>query len=98
MEVIVWKAAKLDMFEAGNWLEEQQAGQGRKFIQEVESTFLRISLFPFASILHARGFRTIVVTKYKYLILFRVKKKRIEVFAVIHGARDRSSWEHRVPK
>ncbi|WBX99290.1 type II toxin-antitoxin system RelE/ParE family toxin [Chryseobacterium gambrini] len=76
--------AENDLLEAALWYENQQTGLGEKFIQKVESYFLRIQNHPFHFPLKKGNLREAYIQKFPYVIIYQIIGDNIIVFAVFN--------------
>ncbi|NPA08406.1 MAG: type II toxin-antitoxin system RelE/ParE family toxin [Chlorobi bacterium] len=76
--------AENDLLEATLWYENQQTGLGEKFIQKVESYFLRIQNHPFHFPLKKGNLREAYIQKFPYVIIYQITGDHIIVFAVFN--------------
>ena len=76
--------AEVDLLEAALWYESQQTGLGEKFIQKVESYFLRIQNYPFHFPLKKGNLREAYIQKFPYVIIYQIIGDNIIVFAVFN--------------
>lgn len=76
--------AENDLLEATLWYENQQTGLGEKFIQKVESYFLRIQNHPFHFPLKKGKLREAYIQKFPYVIIYQITGDHIIVFAVFN--------------
>ncbi len=77
-----------DTREAYDWYEEQLAGLGNKFLDELETYYLKIEKYPAAFSKFYKNYRKAGLKKFPFLIIFTIIKSEIIVFAVFHVKRD----------
>ena len=77
-------------------LEEMRTGLGRKFIAELKVVLERIESMPELHGIVWKDVRAVRVKKFQYIVYYVVFDDRVEVLAVIHGARDSAVWQARV--
>jgi plasmid stabilization system protein ParE len=94
---IVFRAeAQAEFDEAFDWYEQQQAGLGVDFLVCVAEVLERIKSLPEAYEVVFEGVRRAVVSKFPYLILYKVDPDRVVILAVFHSKRDPQVWQVRV--
>ncbi len=74
------------------WYNEQRDGLGEEFLAAVDTVFDTIEKYPeiFARI-HGEV-RRAVLSRFPYVVFYRVESKRVVVLAVLHTARDPKVW------
>lgn len=87
--------AQQDFDDACNWYESQRAGLSREFCEAVEAAVLRIERNPKGFPLLYKDFRQVLVRRFPYALIYRVRPKRLEIEAVFHTHRDPNSWKSR---
>lgn len=73
----------------------KQAGLGIRFYQAIETTLARIAQHPNSFPTVKGGARRVLVEKFPYSIIYRVKAEVVVVVAVIHHRRNPIVWERR---
>lgn len=94
--VVVRRLTAADLEEAYGWYEMQQAGLGRRFLDEIEAYLERISQRPESYAVALRDARRALVRRFPYSIYYRVRTGEIRVLAVIHQSRNPRVWQRRV--
>ena len=87
--------AETDIKEAAIWYEKQQKSLGNDFLDEVQSTFEIISNNPHLYVEIHRQVRRALIHRFPFAIYYRIEKKRLIVFAVMHGSRHPRQWKQR---
>ena len=77
------------------WYEEQRAGLGREFLDELDVVYARIAKFPFIHAKLYRGLRRARLRRFPVRVFYLVSESEILVVAVIHRARRPSVWRSR---
>lgn len=74
------------------WYNEQRDGLGEEFLAAVDTVFDTIEKYPeiFARI-HGEV-RRAVLSRFPYVVFYRVESKRVVVLTVLHTARDPKVW------
>lgn len=93
--LIVRPAAEGDIEEAYHYLETTRAGVGDHFVIRLREVFERIESVSEAPALVWHDVRAVRKRTFRYVIYYVVFADRIEVLAVIHGARHESAWRSR---
>ncbi|MGE4513827.1 MAG: type II toxin-antitoxin system RelE/ParE family toxin [Chryseobacterium sp.] len=76
--------AEDDLLEAALWYESQQIGLGKKFVQKVESYFIRIQNNPLHFPLKKENLREAYIQKFPYVIIYQIIGDNIIVFSVFN--------------
>jgi toxin ParE1/3/4 len=92
--VILSPAADREFDAAAHWYEEH-TGKGASFVFQVQETLDRIARTPEIHAIVYKNLRRARVSKFPYLVYYRVLADRVEVLAVVHGHRDPSVWQSR---
>ena len=93
--VILRPEAEEDMAAARDWYEQQRAGLGDEFIDEADRLFARLAATPEMHQVVLKDVRRGKLRRFPYVVYYRVRAKRVEVLAVMHGRRDPSAWHDR---
>ena len=96
LEILVRPEAEHDLMEAAAWYEQQQAGLGYRFSEEIETTFARISRHPYSYETLHRGTRRALLRRFPFGIFYRVEDAGIVILAVMHASRDPRRWRDRL--
>jgi hypothetical protein len=70
--------------EAYEWYNEQQPGLGDLFLDELESCFDKLELWPLAYGKIKKNYRQLVLQTFPYVIVFEILKKDVVVYSVFH--------------
>lgn len=100
LPVILRHEAEVDIQEARDQLETVRVGLGTQVLARVREVLARIEKMPE---LHGKVWQDVRAARLKqfryvvyFIVLeFIVLEDRVEVLAVLHGARDPSSWQAR---
>lgn len=95
MPVILRHEAEVDVQEARDQLEAVRVGLGNQVLARVREVLARIEKMPE---LHGKVWQDVRAARlkqFRYIVYFIVLADRVEVLAVLHGARDPSSWKSR---
>jgi toxin ParE1/3/4 len=95
LPVILRPAADADVQEIHDELEQSQAGLGGRFIERVREALRRIESMPEMYGLVWQDVRAVRLRLFRYVVYYVVFADRVEVLAVMHGARDASAWQSR---
>jgi plasmid stabilization system protein ParE len=79
--------AVADVTEAAKWYDQQQAGLGQSFLDDIEATLVRIDRRPNAHRQIAGGFRRALAGRFPYAIYVIVTVDAIVVYGVFHQRR-----------
>jgi toxin ParE1/3/4 len=95
LPVILRHEAEVDIQEARDQLEAIRVGLGNQVLARVREVLDRIEKMPE---LHGKVWedvRAARLKQFRYIVYFIVLADRVEVLAVLHSARDPSSWQSR---
>jgi len=95
LPVILRHEAEVDIQGARDQLEAVLVGLGNQVLARVREVLARIEKMPE---LHGKvweDLRAARLKQFRYIVYFIVLEDRIEVLAVLHGARDPSAWQSR---
>jgi toxin ParE1/3/4 len=95
LPVILRHEAEVDIQGARDQLEAVRVGLGNQVLARVREVLARIEKMPE---LHGKvweDLRAARLKQFRYIVYFIVLEDRIEVLAVLHGARDPSAWQSR---
>ena len=87
-DVQVRRAAELDVAEAQVWYESRQSGLGAEFRSEIFRVFDRLAETPFIYQIVHRDVRRAIVSRFPYLIWYRVVGETVIVLACTYAGRD----------
>lgn len=91
--LVVGPAAEREVEAAARWYEEQAAGLGRAFVDEVIAAFEAIENAPERYALLREPYRRTLLVRFPYAIIYKVTATRVYVRAVAHGKRRPGYWE-----
>jgi plasmid stabilization system protein ParE len=87
--------AETDVADAAAWYENQGAGLGAEFLDEVLAACNIIADNPqMYPVLH-RGTRRAVIHKFPFGIHYRVENDLVTIIGVMHASRDPNQWKKR---
>jgi len=95
LPVILRHEAEVDVQEARDQLESVRVGLGTQVLARLREVLARIEKMPE---LHGKVWQDVRAARLKQfrsIVYFIVLADRVEVLAVLHGARDPSSWQSR---
>ena len=95
LPVILRHEAEVDVQEARDQLEAVRVGLGTQVLARLREVLARIEKMPE---LHGKVWQDVRAARLKQvrcIVYFIVLTDRVEVLAVLHGARDPSSWQSR---
>ena len=85
-----------DIKNSYRWYEEQNAGLGEDFIEEVENSYQAIIDFPKAWAPFPYGFRRYLLSRFPYSIIYKIEEDTIYVVAIMHNSRKPGFWLERL--
>jgi len=95
LPVFLRHEAEVDVQEARDQLEALRDGLGTQVLARVREVLARIEKMPELYGKVWQDVRAARLKQFRYIVYFIVLADRVEVLAVLHGARDPSSWQSR---
>lgn len=99
MKVVFHHDAILDISGGATWYAEHDPALGRRFIAAIESSIVRLRLFPEKAQLvnwtHSDQIRRVGVLGFPYSIFYGQYDGELVIFAVSHHKQNPRSWEFR---
>ena len=95
LPVILRPEAEADIRATHDDLERTQAGLGERFAAQVRAVLERVEVLPKLYGVIWQDVRAARVKRFRYVVYYVVFADRVEVLAVLHGARDASAWQTR---
>ena len=83
----------LDVGAAFAWYENEQAGLGLDFLNELRAAYDRIADGPFKYQDLRSGIRRALLRRFLYAVYFAVEADVVVVLAVLHVSRDPAEWQ-----
>ena len=96
LPVIVRPTAEGDVRDIFAYLEQVREGLGRTFIDRLRDVLEKIESMPEMFGVVWRDVRAVRLRRFQYVVYYSVFHDRVEILAVIHGARDDAIWRSRV--
>jgi plasmid stabilization system protein ParE len=93
--LIIRPEAEADLFEARGWYEEKQADLGSEFLTEIDDVFDRIGERPDLYAVEYKEVRRVALSRFPYVVYYRIVEETVEVIGVLHGSRDPKHWKSR---
>ena len=85
----------IDIEAAFRWYENEQAGLGLEFIDELRAAYDRIVDGPFKYSQLRSKTRRALLKRFPYAVYFVVEQQIIVILAVLHTSRDPAEWQRR---
>jgi ParE toxin of type II toxin-antitoxin system, parDE len=98
MIVRIVPEARLELREAADFYEKQQAGLGRRFWQEADEHVHWISLHAEVPRLRLSGYRRVDLRVFPYCIAYIVRGNVLWILAIAHSSRRPEYWIERQKK
>jgi toxin ParE1/3/4 len=96
MKLELLSIAQIELVDAAKYYESVSKGLGWDFIIEVKHGLKSIASHPETwAILHG-DIRRILIRRFPYALLYKIKRDRIVVYAVMHLSRNPDSWKDRL--
>ncbi|XXY44218.1 type II toxin-antitoxin system RelE/ParE family toxin [Sorangium sp. So ce269] len=100
IRLIVRPPAERDIREAAEWYEDEEAGLGGQFVDELRHIIRRISELPSQFPDVGRGIHRALLKRFPYAIYFLLRGETDEraavILAVLHQRRSPSAWKKRI--
>ena len=94
-ELLVRRAARLEIQNAANWYEDRVAGLGAAFVEEVDKCFESIrSAARRYPVVH-REIRRALLKRFPYAIYFVLRNGSVIIIGCMHTHRDPKRWQRR---
>jgi plasmid stabilization system protein ParE len=74
--------------DAYDWYESQKVGLGELFLTELDRNYQRLQTFPTAYSKRESRYRHSKLKRFPYIVVFKIIKTQIVVYAVFHTSRD----------
>ena len=74
--------------DAYDWYETEKGGLGEFFLKELDEHYQKLQAFPAAYGRKEGNYRQISLRKFPYVIVFRIIKTTVVVYAVFHTSRN----------
>lgn len=92
MKIVFSACAKLELDDAGNYLELEFEGLGDRFKTEVKAALKRISRHPMAWSIERGEIRRCLLHTFPYKIMYSIETDHIFVTAIAHQHRRPDHW------
>lgn len=93
MRTIRWHpVARVELGDAAEHYARQRAGLGEVFVRAVYHVIDIISQFPLAGRVVHPGYHRMVVHRFPYSVIYRVRVKYLEIIAVVPHLLDQNNW------
>lgn len=89
--------AEEELAQAAEWYESRRAGLGVDLVVEVDRTFEAIAAAPLSCPLWRddRPYRRSVLSRFPFVVFYRLEGERVVVLAVAHARRKHGYWMDR---
>jgi plasmid stabilization system protein ParE len=95
LPVVLRPEASQDAEEARDYHEARRPGSGQSFLNRLNEALQRIGALPEMYGIVWHNVRAARLRQFTYVVYYRILHDRVEVLAVMHGARDASAWQGR---
>ena len=96
-ELILAPEAEADIAEARDWYDARRSGLGAEFLAEMHLAFAKIEKNPLQYQISWQHFRSVVLARFPYNVIYSASSGVIRIVACVHGKRDPNVWRERVP-
>ena len=87
--------ADLDVAAAYQWYQNERAGLGVEFLDQLGTAYDRIADDPFQYQDLESGIRRALLRRFPYAVYFAVERNAVVILAVLHVSRDPAEWQRR---
>jgi plasmid stabilization system protein ParE len=91
-------AAEADIRETHEAYELIRPGLGNRFVDRLREVLERIEFMPEMYGIVWQDVRAVRLKRFRHVVYYVVLGGRVEVLAVMHGARDASAWQSRIER
>jgi len=95
MHVTFLSVAQKEIFDSVAYYEQRDTGLGVKFMEEIEETVDLILQFPESGKLLNAYARRVLLNRFPFGIVYRVRNNKIIILAVMHLKREPNYWVRR---
>jgi plasmid stabilization system protein ParE len=95
VRVEILPEADRELEDSARWYEEQEAGAGDDFIEEVERTIAKIAESPETWPFILGSSRRCLVHRFPYGVVYTYRQGTVRIEAVMHLGRRPGYWRHR---
>ena len=95
LPVIFLPEARQEFDDAYDWYENQRAGLGETFADQVQRVLDRIAAMPRMHATVLGDVRKAVVKQFPYCVFYREEASCVRVLSVFHTSRDPKIWQRR---
>jgi plasmid stabilization system protein ParE len=95
--LLILSAAERDLSEAFAWYENHQSGLGLDFLRAVDARVCSIEHTPEICGFIERHYRSAMVRRFPYMILYTYSEGIVTIYAVFHTSQDPHKWRSRLP-
>jgi plasmid stabilization system protein ParE len=96
--LISHSSVDLDVGAAFEWYENERAGLGVEFLDELRAAYDHIAEGPLKYQEVSRGIRRALLRRFPYAVYFAIEGEIVVVAAVLHASRDPAEWQRRSRK
>jgi toxin ParE1/3/4 len=96
LRVIVRPAAEADINEIHSYLEQVREGLGSQFAANLREVLEPLEKSPEMHGVVWRDIRAVRIRRFQYVMYYVVDADRVDVLAVLHGARAAEAWRSRI--
>ncbi|MGE0082980.1 MAG: type II toxin-antitoxin system RelE/ParE family toxin [Desulfococcaceae bacterium] len=90
------RSASQEPDEAVEWYDQQAAGPGMKFLDDVDNALRRISLYPYSYAEIEDGIRRCLVNRFPYGLIYGMDEGMTVIIAVAHLHRKPGYWSRKI--
>lgn len=95
MRLVFRPEALQELVEARDWYDGRKLGLGLEFVSHIEVAVERILRSPLHFVCIHGEFRSVVVRKFPYSIIYHANDQELVVISVFHHRREPGAWKKR---
>ena len=88
-------AVDLDVEAAFDWYQDERAGLGLEFLDELRAAYGRVAEGPLKYLELRSGIRRALLRRFPYAVYFAAEADIVVILAVLHAHRDPAEWQAR---
>lgn len=92
MRVVVASVAQQELLQAVDFYKAQASGLAADLLEEIDAALEQIGEMPQSGASHSHGTRRIVLRRFPFSVVYRVKSDLAEVIAFAHQRREPGYW------
>jgi len=96
-QILIRRAAEIEILEAFVWYEEQLEDLGFEFLQTLDEAVLSLQNSPQSHQIVYQNIRRVLLRKFPYAVFYVFENDKIVVLACLHQKRHHDEWLNKTP-